>query len=133
METTLVLKQRLQPSGGLKEGRSVLLASYSEHNHLTSITSVAYPCFAIRCWHAMFSPSSARTSPMSLAPRQARLSLCDAPTMLEVRRQSHYPLSRATSAAKSPHSSLLGRWRLRHDRGRNQRIEVRPETSVKTA
>ena len=69
----------------------------------------------------MFIPYSVRAIPMSLAPH---LSHCDAPTMLEVRRQSRYPPSKAGSIDMSPHSLLLGIWRSDHDRWRNQRHEV---------
>ena len=69
----------------------------------------------------MFTLYSVRAIPMSLAPH---LSLCDAPTMLEVRRQSHYPPSESGSTDMSPRPFLLGVWRSDYDRWRNQRDEV---------
>ena len=76
----------------------------------------------------MFTPYSLRAIPMSLAPH---LSFCDAPTMLEVGRQSRYPPSEAGSIDMSPHSYLLGMWRSDHDRWRNHRDEVWARTLLK--
>lgn len=78
----------------------------------------------------MFSPYSTRALPMSL---DLQLSLCDAPTMLEVRGQSHYSPSETDFATMFPHSFALGRRRLDYDRWRNQRIEVRTEIPIETA
>lgn len=69
----------------------------------------------------MFGLYSVRALPMSLAHHS---SLCDAPTMLEVR-QSHYSPSGTDFAAMSTHDIALARRRLDNDRWRNQRNEVR--------
>ena len=73
----------------------------------------------------MFSHYSIRAPPMSLAPH---LSLCDAPTMLEVRGQLHHSPSGTPFATMSLHSFTLGRRRFDYDRWRNQSNEVRTET-----
>ena len=72
----------------------------------------------------MFSPGLINAIPMSLAPH---FSLCNAPTMLEVRGQSHYSPSRTDLAAMPLYHFPLGRRRLDHGRLGDQRNEVRTE------
>lgn len=126
----LVSKQRLQPSGGgLMQDRRVKVSSL----HPTASRSNSR-CFILALpflsWHAMFSPYPVRALPMSLVPH---LSLCDAPTLLEVRGQSHYSPSRTVFATMSPRGLPLGRRRFDHDRWRNQRNEVRAVTILNAA
>ena len=78
----------------------------------------------------MFTPYSVNAIPMSLIPH---LSLCDAHTMLEVRRQSRCPLSTAGFTAMSAHSCPMHRLWSDHDRWRNQRNEVRTKELPKIA